>query len=485
MAQTDFLKGWCGSFWLMQATRWTGTMGTRRLTSYASLQLVTPVNAHAVPRNVALLFFTDDPDTIFPGARIEAVQFSDGAGGNLMEERVLRGPLPHQVRQALAYLNSLGDVLLEKVPGQAEVDKTVIYPFEAIREAVVNAVYHRSYESREPIKIYMYPDCMEIISYPGPVQGIEMHHLNSSEVVPPVPARNRRIGEFLKELKLAETRGTGLPKIRRCMRENGSPAPHFDFDSGRTYFRVTLSAHPRHRHMHALRESALLWATGKRREALEHLLHPARAQPGSGALMGQIIEYAASMDEMDLAATTFVRFRDIQDRTEISQPYLRYAAALLHRGQNREARQILAAIPASTNSYRDRVEAAILSKRMHNFKEAHRLFEEIYPHMHDAPKVVQEFAQTKLALARVTSTRDLATKKRLNRQVVELLRRAIPLTDDSTRKAWCWFDLAGTLTWLGEPQTEVEQAYREAMSLKPDEARFKKKYKAWKRRTKR
>jgi ATP-dependent DNA helicase RecG len=61
---------------------------------------------------------------------------------------------------------------------------------------------------------------------------------------PPAPARNRRIGEFLKELRLAEGRSTGIPKIYRAMRENGSGDPEFDFDAARTWFRTTLPAHP-------------------------------------------------------------------------------------------------------------------------------------------------------------------------------------------------------------------------------------------------
>src|SRR5882762_5500669 len=117
-----------------------------------------------------------------------------------------------------------------------------------MEEAIVNAVYHRSYEeATEPTKVYFYPDRMEIISYPGPVPGIERQHLLVGHVVPPVPARNRRIGELLKELRLTEMRGTGLPKIRRKMGENGSPEPIFDFDDARTYFRVTLPVHPRYR----------------------------------------------------------------------------------------------------------------------------------------------------------------------------------------------------------------------------------------------
>jgi ATP-dependent DNA helicase RecG len=80
--------------------------------------------------------------------------------------------------------------------------------------------------------------------YPGPAPGIQQQHLNGDQPLPPVPARNRRIGEFLKELKLAEGRGTGIPKVRRAMQQNGSPPPQFDFDEVRSYFRVVLPIHP-------------------------------------------------------------------------------------------------------------------------------------------------------------------------------------------------------------------------------------------------
>ena len=314
---------------------------------YSDMRLVYPLNDHLAARNCALLFFTEEPDRIFPGAKIEIVQFTDDAGGDLIEERTIRGPIHHQVRHTLVYLESLVNVLLEKIPGRAEVDRTVAYPHEAIREAVVNAVYHRSYESVEPTKIYVYPDRMEVTSYPGPVQGIELRRLVGGGSVPQVPARNRRIGESLKELRLAEARGTGLPRMRRRMSENGSPAPIFDFDDHRTYFRVTLPAHPRHRAIHALREAALKWATGDRRRALDELLPAARDLPGSGALVGQVIEYAASLGDLELAKTIFERFEAAPNKTEASQPYLRYAEAMLNAGDEAEAKRVLDLAPSS------------------------------------------------------------------------------------------------------------------------------------------
>ena len=42
--------------------------------------------------------------------------------------------------------------------------------------------------------------------------------------------RNRRIGEFLKELNLTEGRGTGIPTMKRVLNINGSPKPIFKSD---------------------------------------------------------------------------------------------------------------------------------------------------------------------------------------------------------------------------------------------------------------
>lgn len=96
---------------------------------------------------------------------------------------------------------------------------------------------------------------LEITSYPGPVGGITKENLAPGRPTPQAPARNRRVGELLKELRLAEKRGAGLPKIRRAMRNNGSPEREFDFDEARTYFRTTLRSHPSYRVLEALGEA--------------------------------------------------------------------------------------------------------------------------------------------------------------------------------------------------------------------------------------
>lgn len=216
---------------------------------YRRMRLTMPANDHELPRNVGLLFFSDDPERWFRGARIEAVQFPDGPGGDVLVERVFRGGLASQLRDCLRYVEGLTTTVIRKRGDRFDASSSKSYPPVAVREALVNAVYHRGYraDTPEPTKVYLYPDRMEITSYPGPVPGVETGHFAPGARTAAVPARNRRIGELLKELKLAEGRLTGVGKIFDAMKRNGSPPPAFDFDPGRSYFRVTLPIHPGHK----------------------------------------------------------------------------------------------------------------------------------------------------------------------------------------------------------------------------------------------
>ena len=61
---------------------------------------------------------------------------------------------------------------MRKVTGQAEADRFYNFPFEAVEEALANAVYHKSYELGAPIEVQVWPDKIEILSFPGPVPPV-------------------------------------------------------------------------------------------------------------------------------------------------------------------------------------------------------------------------------------------------------------------------------------------------------------------------
>ena len=196
------------------------------------------------PKNVGLLFFNDRPNEFFPATQIDVVWFPDGPGGDYFEEKEFRGPLAAILRDAVSYIerNYLKEAVV-KHPDRPEADRFWNFPAAAIEEALGNAIYHRSYEEREPVEVRITPEELVVLSFPGADRSIRMEDLQQGKAVSR-RYRNRRIGEFLKELDLAEGRSTGVPKILRAMRNNGSPPPVFETDDDRTWFLVRLLAHP-------------------------------------------------------------------------------------------------------------------------------------------------------------------------------------------------------------------------------------------------
>lgn len=102
------------------------------------------------PKNVGLLFFNEAPDRFFPYTQIDVVWFPEGAGGDRFEEKIFNGPLARMTREALGYIqrNFLAETV-KKHPDRAEATRVWNFPYVAIEEALVNAVYHRAYEERE------------------------------------------------------------------------------------------------------------------------------------------------------------------------------------------------------------------------------------------------------------------------------------------------------------------------------------------------
>ena len=194
------------------------------------------------PRNVGLLFFNDNPEAFFPYCRIEVVYIPDETGQG-MEERIFSGPIDEQLRNAMNYLRN--NVIAEKVfkvPDQAEAIRIKNYSYEALEEFVSNAVYHRSYQEHEPITIRIEKDKIEITSVPGPDRSISDEDIEKYQMRAR-RYRNRRIGDFLKELSLAEGRNTGIPTAIKKIKENGSPLPKLFTDEDRSFFSVIVPIH--------------------------------------------------------------------------------------------------------------------------------------------------------------------------------------------------------------------------------------------------
>ena len=196
-----------------------------------------------LPLNVGLLFFNEDPHNFFRGATTEFIVYSDNSGKDFTEKRFF-GPIHLQMREVLEYFRT--NVLKEQVnksSTRAEASRVVNFPFDAVEEVVANAFYHRSYENESPIEINVWPDKLEILSFPGPLPPVTQEMLKERRIVART-YRNRRVGDFFKELKLTEGRASGFPTIYDSMEENGSSKPVFRTDDNFSFFLCTLPIHP-------------------------------------------------------------------------------------------------------------------------------------------------------------------------------------------------------------------------------------------------
>ena len=142
----------------------------------------------------------------------------------------LRDPLFRLIRRAqAAVLDDLPKAFALKEGDLQRQDKPVI-PQRVIREALVNALMHRSYRSHSPVQIIRYANRLEIRNPGFSLKSPE--HLGEPGSEP----RNPRMAAVLHETRFAETKGSGIRVMRETMEQAGLTPPLFESDRANDQF---------------------------------------------------------------------------------------------------------------------------------------------------------------------------------------------------------------------------------------------------------
>lgn len=178
--------------------------------------------------------------------QVDVVVFPEGRIRNPQRfiEKTFKGSVPQLIKQTMDYLRT--NILFEtvqKVAGRAEAKRFWNYPYEALEEAVVNSLYHRDYSLYEPVEISIEPDGIDILNCPGPDHSIPMSAIEKGDYLKSRRYRNRRLGDFLKELELTEGRSTGVPTIQEKLANNGSPRATFETTEDRLSILIHIPVH--------------------------------------------------------------------------------------------------------------------------------------------------------------------------------------------------------------------------------------------------
>ena len=198
-------------------------------------------------RNVAAMMFCENPSKFFKRTQVEVVFFPEGRlanPNNIYEAPIITGSVTQIIERTLEYLNRM--VVMQtiiKPKNDNHSIKFYTYPYQALEESITNSLYHRDYREWEPVVITVEPKGITIQNVGGPDRSIPSADINRGELLISKRYRNRRLGEYLKELELTEGRSTGIPTIQNVLKANGSPRAIVVTDEERTFFRITIPCH--------------------------------------------------------------------------------------------------------------------------------------------------------------------------------------------------------------------------------------------------
>ena len=181
-----------------------------------------------------MLLFGATPNRFLPHAGIDAVAYPGTEQDYDAQERAaLRGPMTPLlsqggdivdnglVEQALAFVNRNTRAVVEARGGR-RVERPV-YPPDALREGIVNALIHRDYLlTSTDVELAVYSNRLEIVS-PGRLpNGITPDRMRFGTR----SARNQLLKDVMRDYRYLEHMGMGIPrKIVRGMKEHNGTEP--------------------------------------------------------------------------------------------------------------------------------------------------------------------------------------------------------------------------------------------------------------------
>ncbi|WP_204018162.1 ATP-binding protein [Sphaerimonospora thailandensis] len=166
------------------------------------------------------LYLLAEPQRVLGKSYVEIFRYGDS--GNAYDKRLeVTGPLPRQVEETTRLVvDELGSDMV--IVGLKRVELPRI-PVEVLREAVANAVAHRTYENhRSPVRLEIRPDAIKVIS-PGPLpEPVTVQNLREQNA-----PRNMTVISTLRRYRLAEDAGRGIDVMQDSMEAHLLDPPHF------------------------------------------------------------------------------------------------------------------------------------------------------------------------------------------------------------------------------------------------------------------
>ena len=248
------------------------------LLSDEKIQELTNIKINGEYTLASTLLFGLYPQAFFPQLCIIATVMPGDEVGELGENQErfsdnlrIEGTIKDMLAEAISFVrkNTKTKTIIDPQTGERK-DKSD-YPITAVREVILNALVHRDYSIHTegmPIQLQIFPDKL-VVTNPGGLYGrIRLSQLGEKQA----DTRNPVLATALETMKITENRYSGIPTIRREMKEAGLPMPQFE--NKRDGFCVTLFGERKNYFTKSADEKAILafCSTQRTREEIADFL---------------------------------------------------------------------------------------------------------------------------------------------------------------------------------------------------------------------
>ena len=186
-------------------------------------------NNKFVVNTAGVLFFALNPQQFVSQSFVCCVRYQGNSMASIIDRKDLAGDLVFLVDESEAFVKR-HTRLAYKFDGFKRIDIEE-YPYDAVKEAVINAVCHKDYFSQNNVFVNVFDDRIEVIS-PGSIPN----NLTLKEVYGTSNPRNYKIVELFKRIHFIEKLGSGLKRMDELMLLHGLKKPVYEINTA--FFKV-------------------------------------------------------------------------------------------------------------------------------------------------------------------------------------------------------------------------------------------------------
>ena len=244
--------------------------------------------------NAGILFFAKEPQKFIPWSVFTVALFKDKDGVDIIDRKEIGGSLFEIVEQVMDFVKLYAKVAY-RFTGKPQREEIYEYPFEAVREAVINSVIHKYYFEHGHNNILRFlPDRIKIENYWQKPQNFKLGET--------VFRRNPLFVDLFARINFGEKMGTGLYRMRNICKKENVPYPKIEFNEN--YFYITFMPSREYLKMAkkevVKKEVDLSILNERQRKAIEHIKEKGRISNKDYVKINNTSRETAKRDLADL-----------------------------------------------------------------------------------------------------------------------------------------------------------------------------------------